>query len=86
MSCGDDCVRLIDWEDDDELGDAGLPGYVLATAYDHTGVAQSFWVFQIGLGDDPDNYGDDRPAHDIGGPLPAELQARIDALPSRPST
>lgn len=79
----EDLELLVDWDDRDELTDAGMTGYVLATSYDCDGMPCTLWL--LDLSDDGEYLvgGNQRPRHDCEGPLPPDVQAKVDAVLSR---
>lgn len=75
--------RLIDPVTEQWLVDDGLPGFTLAEVIDSKGNASLWLIDRDQLGIDGTDHGDEEPAHELLGALPAPWIGRIRAAPIR---
>lgn len=70
--------RLVDSWHSVALDDIGLAGYSLAVASEPEG-GTSLWLVAVDqLGVPDTDHGDERPPHELAGPLPGAFQQRVD--------
>lgn len=83
MTHDDDRFKLVDAATECFLADVGLPGHSLAETINPNGNRQFWLVDRTQLGDEAADHGDQSPGHELTGPLPAGVVARIRSAPIR---